>query len=163
MNLRAKKVVRRHELAKRRPFLIVAGIAVLALMAGWWQYFVHATAVINQAGEKVSQQSMPLQNLEKKMDNARKEIKDQQNTAAPLLTAEDDRSYWVQVIDDINARLPKDYVWVTSFGTAAPKTKAGGGLGDAQGPGSGPESQAFPDLVQRVGKGVKRSERPATR
>ena len=25
------------------------------------------------------------------------------------------REYWVKVIDDINARLPKDYVWITSF------------------------------------------------
>jgi len=35
MNLQPKKVVRRHELAKRRPYIILAGIVVLALMAGW--------------------------------------------------------------------------------------------------------------------------------
>ena len=34
MNLRPMKVIRRQELAKRRPYLIMAGIAVLAALAG---------------------------------------------------------------------------------------------------------------------------------
>jgi len=127
MNLRPKKVVRRHELAKRRPFIILAGVAVLALMAGWWQYFDHATGLITEAAEKVSQMSVPLKNLEGKMDKARADIKAQQDTVAPLLTAVDDRSYWVRVIDDINVRLPKQYVWIVSFAPVSAEKKTGAG------------------------------------
>jgi len=132
MNLRPKKVVRRHELAKRRPYIILAGVGVLALMAGWWQYFDHATAVVTDAAEKVSQQSVPLQSLEKAMDKARLAIKGEQDTVAPLLTAVDDRSYWVRIIDDVNSRLPKEFVWVTSFGPVSADKKGAGG--NTQGP-----------------------------
>jgi type IV pilus assembly protein PilM len=127
MNLRPKKVVRRHELARRRPFIILAGVATLALLAGWWQYLDHGATVISDAAEKVSQQSIPLKNFETKMNKARDDIKAQQDTVAPLLTAVDDRSYWVRIIDDINGRLPKEYVWVTSFGPTAEGKGAAGG------------------------------------
>jgi len=143
MNLRPKKVVRRHELAKRRPYIILAGVAVLALIAGWWQYLDHATTVITEAAEKVSQQSVPLQNLEKKMKAASDAIKAEQETVAPLLTAVDDRSYWVRVIDDINVRLPKEYVWVTSFAPVAAERK--GGPGNTLAPGPKPPGPAKPN------------------
>jgi type IV pilus assembly protein PilM len=145
MNLRPKKVVRRHELAKRRPYIILAGVAALALIAGWWQYFDHATTVINEAAEKVTQKSAPLKILETNMDKARAAIKAEQETVAPLLTAVDDRSYWVRVIDDINLRLPKEYVWVTSFGPVAAERRGGPGPGNTLAPGPKPPGLAKPN------------------
>ena len=84
-------------------------------MPAWWQYYDHAAAVVTEAAEKVDQQSAPLKNYEAKMNTARTEIRAEQDAVAPLLTAVDDRSYWVRIIDDIHERLPKEFIWVTSF------------------------------------------------
>ena len=137
MNLRPKKVIRRQELAKRRPYLILAGLAVLAVLAAWWQYYEHAAAVVAEAAEKVEQQSVPLKNYENKMNTARTEIKAEQDAVAPLLTAVDDRSYWVRVIDDIHERLPREFIWVTSFAAVSADAK-GAAAGKNKG---GPQSQ----------------------
>jgi hypothetical protein len=49
----------------------------------------------------------------------------------------DDRSYWIQVIEDINSRLPKEYVWVTNFDVKMPERRPGGGAPPPQRPGGG--------------------------
>ena len=115
LNLRPVRVVKRHQLAERRPYIILAGVCTLLALAGWWLYFDRAAAVTNQVSDRLSPQVDTLKNFEKRMDAARADIKAQQETAAPLLTAVEERSYWVKVIADINARLPKDLIWVTSF------------------------------------------------
>ena len=35
--------------------------------------------------------------------------------AGPLVAAVEERGYWLKIIEDINSRVPKDLVWVTSF------------------------------------------------
>ena len=124
LNLRPVSVVKRHKLAERRPYIILAGVCTLLALAGWWLYYDHAAAVTNQVSESLSPRVETLKGLEKRMDAARADIKAQQDTAAPLLTAVDERVYWVKVIEDINTRLPKDLVWVTSFEARNPVVKA---------------------------------------
>ena len=80
------------------------------------------------------QQSAPLKNYETKMNTARTEIKAEQDAVAPLLTAVDDRSYWVRIIDDIHERLPKEYIWVTSFAPVSADSKAASGGPGKPGP-----------------------------
>ena len=127
LNLRPVSVVKRHQLAERRPFIILAGVCTLLALTAWWLYFDRATAVTNQVTEGITPTVNSLKDFEIKMNKARDEIKGQQETAAPLLTAVEERSYWVKVIQDVNARLPKDLIWVTSFdphNQAAPKEDA---------------------------------------
>jgi type IV pilus assembly protein PilM len=115
LNLRPASVVRRHQLAEKRPFLIVAGVCALLALTAWWLYFEQATAATNQATDKLEPKVAELERFDKQINTAKADIKAQQDTATPLLTAVEERNYWVGVIDDINARLPKDYVWITSF------------------------------------------------
>jgi type IV pilus assembly protein PilM len=126
LNLRPARVVRRHQLSRRRPFLIMAGLCALLALTGWWLYFQQAAQATADASKKLTPKVAELQNYDKLINAARKEIQAQQDTAAPLLTAVDERNYWVRIIDDIGSRLPKDYVWVTSFDVKAPG-KAGPG------------------------------------
>jgi len=141
LNLRPARVVRRHQLAEKRPFLIIAGLCALLALAGWWQYFDQTAKITAQATEKLNPKIMELQRYEKLINTAKADIKAQQDTAAPFLKAVDERGYWVQIIEDINERLPKDYVWITSFdlrgvkeppGQRAPVGQGGqGGFGQA--------------------------------
>ena len=63
----------------------------------------------------VEGRSAPLKNIESQMNAARSEIKRQQETAAPLTRAIQERQYWTTIIDDINSRLPKEFIWITSM------------------------------------------------
>ncbi|MEY2575007.1 MAG: hypothetical protein QOF80_494, partial [Verrucomicrobiota bacterium] len=38
-----------------------------------------------------------------------------ENAAAPLITAINDRSFWPLLLEDLNARLPKEDIWITEL------------------------------------------------
>jgi type IV pilus assembly protein PilM len=137
LNLRPARVVRRHTLAQKRPYLIIAGICALLALTAWWQYYVQATKTTIDATAKLQPHITELTKYEKAIENAKKEIKAQQDTAQPFLTAVEEKTYWVQIIEDINSRLPRDYVWVTDFRMAAEKDLAGSGGGGSGGGGGG--------------------------
>ena len=115
LNLRPRSVVRRHQLAVRRPFIILAGVCALLALAGWWDYYKSADEVIRQVTAQIAPKVTSLEDLDRSMKAAQARIKDQQAKALPLLNAVEERGYWVKIIEDINTRLPKELVWVTSF------------------------------------------------
>jgi type IV pilus assembly protein PilM len=115
LNLLPQSVVRAHTLAQRRPYFITAGICVLLILVAGWFYFYRAADVKNIELEKVNQKISPLKNYENKFAAVRKDMKALQDTGAPLLQAASDRDYWAKIIDDLNARLPQRYIWVTVF------------------------------------------------
>ncbi len=115
LNLRPVRVVKRHQLAERRPYILLAGVCTLLALTAWWLYYSQAAAVTNEVSDKLTPPVSVLKDFENRMNAARADIKAQQDTAAPLLTAVEDRSYWVRIFDDLNARLPKDLVWITSL------------------------------------------------
>jgi len=115
LNLRPVRVVRRHQLAEKRPYLVIAGLCALLALTAWWLYFAQAAKVTDEATQKLAPKVAELQRFEKLINQAKADIKAQQDTANPFLKAVDERGYWLQIIDDINSRLPKDFVWVTDF------------------------------------------------
>lgn len=137
LNLRPAKVVRAHELSVKRPFLIIAGICGLLALTAWWQYYVHAAATTTAASASLDPKITELQGFERKINQAKADIKAQQDTAQPYLAAVDDKTYWIQVIDDINSRLPREYVWITSFELETPKDLASSGAAGQRGRGPG--------------------------
>ncbi len=130
LNLRPATVVRRHQLAEKRPFLIVAGLCALLALTLWWLYFKQAAEATARAADKLEPTVAELERYDKQIKATKAEIKAQQDLAGPLIQAVDDRNYWVQIIEDINSRLPKDYVWITSF-DMKPEARAAGGVAAA--------------------------------
>ncbi len=146
LNLRPASVARRHHLAEKRPFLIAAGLCGLLGLTAWWLYYEQAAVATTKATEALAPKVAELENFERKINSARSEIKAQQDGAAPLLRAVDERNFWVKVIEDINSRLPKDYVWITSLDLKSATAKAGGnapasGGGGAQRRGAAPTGE----------------------
>jgi Tfp pilus assembly protein PilN len=120
LNLRPAKVVRRHRLAEQRPALILAGLCFLLALAGWWLYYDRAAAATEEALNALNPKVTTLQDFEGRMKTVRNQIKAQQDAAAPLLHAIDDRAYWATILNDINSRLPEDYVWLIKFDIVPP-------------------------------------------
>jgi hypothetical protein len=53
--------------------------------------------------------------LQGKLDGIRKDATSLDNLALPLLNAVKARSFWPQLLEDLNARLPKENIWVTEL------------------------------------------------
>jgi len=124
LNLRPARVVRRHRLAEQRPFFVLAGICLLCALAGWWLFYDRAAKVQAEVIEQLEPRVSELKGFENRINGVRADIKQQEALAAPLLSAVRDREYWARVIDDINSRLPSNYIWVTSFSVEEQKPEA---------------------------------------
>ena len=115
LNLQPASVERAHSIAQKRPYLVVAGLCVLLSLAGWWLYFERAAQVKAAVIGNLEKTIAPLKIKEGQFQAVRREIQAAQATAAPFVQTVEERNYWNSVINEINARLPDRYIWITVF------------------------------------------------
>jgi len=155
LNLRPVRVIRRHEIAQRRPYLILAALCLLAILGGWYAYYDRASKLTADVAEQLAAKARPLAEFDKKIVAARNEIKIAQDKAVPLINAVREKNYWLTILDDINKRMPSDFVWITSLDATpeAPSAPAEGGPGGPKGaakPGSRPAEKSSAPANQPV-------------
>ncbi len=115
LNLRPSSVIRAQRIASRRPYFVTAGLCVLLALAGWWLYFLRAANIQSDVLTDVNAKVATMHGFEDKFTKASADIQRIATTAAPLGQTVEDRQFWTRVINDVNARLPERYVWITSF------------------------------------------------
>jgi len=115
LNLRPAVVVRRHDLEKRRPFLIAAAVCILVALLGWSAYYTRAAQVAQQTAQILRQRNEAMHVPEVQLDKLKKEITALDNTAAPLIAAVNDRNFWPQILEELNSRLPESDIWITEL------------------------------------------------
>src|SRR2546430_278729 len=115
LNLRPAIVVRRQELEKRRPFFVMAAAAVILALLGWGFYYTRAAQVARSGAAKIRKINAPMQAAEAKIHQVRKHAATLDALASPLASAINDRFFWVEIVEDLNARLPKEDIWITEL------------------------------------------------
>jgi type IV pilus assembly protein PilM len=115
LNLRPASVVRRQELEKRRPFFVIAAAAVVLALLGWGFYYTRAAQVARSGAEKIRNINAPMQAAEAKIQKLCKQAGSLDALGAPLAAAINDRFFWTEILEDLNARLPKEDVWITEL------------------------------------------------
>lgn len=115
LNLRPAGVIRRQMQARQRPAYILAALCLLAGIAAWWLYYDRAADVTAEVASHLQPKVSELKDYEGRLAKVRLDIKAQEELALPLLEAVRERDYWVRIIDDINARLPSEFVWITTL------------------------------------------------
>jgi type IV pilus assembly protein PilM len=129
LNLRPATVVRRHRIAEQRPYLIMTGLCLWLILAGFWLYFSRAAKATDEVVAQLEPQVAQLQAVQNRIKGVEKAIKAQEATAEPLLAAVRDREAWTRIVTDINSRLPSEFLWVTSLAEikqpAAPPAASG--------------------------------------
>src|SRR5207247_2461643 len=115
LNLRPASVVRDHETQRRRPFLIGAAACVIAALLGWSVFYLHAAGVFRAIKQQVDVKVDTLRGFQTRIDGIRKDATALDSVASPLLNAVNARSFWPQLLEDLNARLPKDNIWITEL------------------------------------------------
>jgi type IV pilus assembly protein PilM len=132
LNLLPASVVRRQDLEKRRPFFIAAAACILLALLGWSAYYTRAAQVAQQTAQTMRQKNDSMQGAEAQLDKLKKQITALDNIATPLITAVNDRNFWPQILEDLNARLPEADIWITELAATsggkllgAPEKRAG--------------------------------------
>jgi type IV pilus assembly protein PilM len=132
LNLLPASVVRRQDLEKRRPFFIAAAACILLAVLGWSAYYTRAAQVAQQTTQAMRQKNDSMHGAEAQLDKLKKQITALDNIATPLITAVNDRNFWPQILEDLNARLPEADIWITELAATsggrllgAPEKRAG--------------------------------------
>jgi type IV pilus assembly protein PilM len=115
LNLAPASVVRAQEMAKRRPFLILAAACLVLGLLEWSAYYFRAATVERRATERLQEKVDAMQAVERQMDTLKREIKGTDSVATPLITAINDRNFWPALLEELNARLPKQDIWITEL------------------------------------------------
>jgi type IV pilus assembly protein PilM len=115
LNLRPAGVVRRQDLEKRRPFLVAAAACVMLGLLAWGAYYTRAAHVIQHSTERIRENVATMKRIESQMMEVRKQTAALDTLSTPLVDAINDRSFWPQIIEELNARLPKEDIWITEL------------------------------------------------
>ncbi len=115
INLRPPSVVKAHTISKRKPFLIAAAACLFLALAQWAVFFHKAAEIKDKVLTQVSDQVRTLGGFASQFDKAESEQKKLQTVAAPLITAAIEREAWIRIIDELGAKLPPKFIWITSL------------------------------------------------
>jgi type IV pilus assembly protein PilM len=131
LNLRPANVVRRQRLAQRRPFFVLAAACFVLGLLGWGFYYLRVAQVEARVADTLQIDVDRMRAVENPIASLLKEAAALDTAATPLLSAINDRGIWVRILDDLNARLPKENIWITEL---APTSggKILGGAGSAR-------------------------------
>src|ERR1041384_5513990 len=91
LNLRPQSVVRRQEMERRRPFLVLAAAGVVLGLLAWGVYFWCAAKVENRATARLEEKVAALGRIETQMNQVRKQTATLDSESIPLIGAINDR------------------------------------------------------------------------
>ena len=115
LNLRPRSVVRRQELERRRPYFVLAAACFILGLFAWGAYCWRAAQVEDRATARLEEKANAMRRIETEMSQVRREITALDNQSAPLVAAINERSFWPLILEDLNARLPKEDIWITEL------------------------------------------------
>jgi type IV pilus assembly protein PilM len=115
LNLRPASVVKRQELEKRRPFFMAAAACFLLALVGFGFYYARVAQVTRSATRRMQDKIDMMRAADAQIDKLRKQAVAIDSLSAPLVQAINDRSFWIELIEDLNARLPKEDIWITEL------------------------------------------------
>lgn len=154
INLRPDSIIREQDLARRKPFLLAASLCLLLALGAWWLYFDRARTITDEMGGAVNADVSKLEKLAGEMDKIAAEQKKLESTVAPLLLAASDRTAWVGLFDDLGARLPARYIWITELTPVTSGGKSAAGPARPGQPAAAPAASGPPAIIALEIKGL---------
>ena len=122
LNLLPGSVVRKQELERRRPFFITAAACFILALLGWSAYYARAAHVTRLSMQVLQQKIDIMRSAETRLDRLKKQAASLDSVATPLIAAINDRSFWPEILEELNARLPEGNIWITKLaGTSGGK------------------------------------------
>jgi len=113
LNLRPRSVVKAQELARQKPFLLAAAACLLIGLGALWFYFDKAVQVKTEMRDKVAAEAGALDALAKKLEERNARRKQLKDIADPLILASTERAVWLEIVNQLGAKLPRRSIWMT--------------------------------------------------
>ncbi len=107
LNLLPASAVRRQESERQRPFFMAAAACFILALIGWSAYYARAAQVTKHGTQQLQQKINIMRVGETRLDQLKKQAVSLDSVATPLITAVNDRSFWPELLQDLNARLPE--------------------------------------------------------
>jgi hypothetical protein len=115
INLRPPNVVREQDLARRKPFLVMAVACFLLSLVAAWLYLGRATTVTEEVLAKVQADVAQLKGVADQIDKITGQKKNLEALSAPLLLAAAERSMWAGILDELGTKIPPRFIWITQI------------------------------------------------
>src|SRR3954466_479885 len=103
LNLRPQSVVRRQELERRRPYFVLAAACFVLGLLAWGAYFWRGAQVEDRATARLQEKVDAMRRIETQMNQVRKETTALDAQSMPLVAATNERGFWPQILEDLNA------------------------------------------------------------
>ncbi|HEY2614118.1 MAG TPA: type IV pilus assembly protein PilM [Chthoniobacterales bacterium] len=115
LNLRPESVVRRQQLERRRPFFVLAAACFVLGLLAWGAYYMRAAQMKQQVTDRLEEKVDAMRRIDSQMSEVRKQTAALDSISTPLVAAINDRSFWLEIVEELNARLPKEDIWITEL------------------------------------------------
>jgi type IV pilus assembly protein PilM len=115
ISLTPPSVVRANAMARRIPQLALAALLLAATPLLWWFHFTRSAELVENAKAVVESRKAGLDVFARKIDAAERRKKDLEKQVAPYLVSADERSVWAQILNELSAKIPKRFIWVTQL------------------------------------------------
>jgi type IV pilus assembly protein PilM len=106
-------VANARDAARRAPALVMAGACLWAALGGGIYYYNHATRVVEEQVAGMQQEATRLNGVANQIKALDAQLAQSIALSQPLIQAVGDRSYWVRLLTDLNAKFDNDLIWLT--------------------------------------------------
>jgi len=108
-------LVGKRELKKRLPLLIAAAAMLLLALGAWYGYALSAAATTRAETDKINAAIGDENHLASQIDALSSKLAVTHKTATDLLSLIEFRDVYPSIIADLNARIPKRFLWITEI------------------------------------------------
>lgn len=106
-------VVQARIMARRIPNLALAAALLIAIPILWWFDASRRATLLEEATTAFNAQAQALEAASRGIDASLKEKKALDSEIAPFLLAAAERSAWSNILNELSAKLPTRFIWVT--------------------------------------------------
>ncbi len=115
IDLVPQKVEARKDLARRKPFLITAGICLLSTLAAVGVFFTKGASLTREKLSALKVEQNTLGGFASKIEAEETALTEARMRALPLVTAVEGRTLMVNLLNYLNSKLAGDLVWITQM------------------------------------------------
>jgi hypothetical protein len=108
-------VLEARKTARRIPNLALAAAFVIATPLLWWFQATLTAEACAKETERLTNETAALQSETNNIDQAQKRQKALEVEVAPFLISAAERSVWAQILNELSAKIPNRFIWVTSL------------------------------------------------
>ncbi len=108
-------VMRRRDITKRKPYLILFTFSLFALLIAGVVYFKKGAQIAEERSTEARMEHAQLGKVDRDIMAVAKEKEDVDLLYLPLREAVGDRSIWLQILSDMNSRLINDLIWLVEI------------------------------------------------